>query len=161
MKIDMLQALSLINLNSACIKCENIESDFLSVLDNEVINGNILEETNKVKVEKSLINEDEQRELREVDEKLIEFIGALLNKINSNNYENKVEVKDIYNQEIKGDNRVTEMTAKSEMVYDRLLSLGGKGGTDSYKIRLFAIKLSSVGPRKIIRPSIYHRAITD
>lgn len=101
MKIDMLQALSLINLNSACIKCENIESDFLSVLDNEVINGNILEETNKVKVEKSLINEDEQRELREVDEKLIEFIGALLNKINSNNYENKVEVKDIYNQEIK------------------------------------------------------------
>ena len=44
MKIDMLQALSLINLNSACIKCENIESDFLSVLDNEVINGNILEE---------------------------------------------------------------------------------------------------------------------
>lgn len=97
----MLQALSLINLNSACIKCENIESDFLSVLDNEVINGNILEETNKVKVEKSLINEDEQRELREVDEKLIEFIGALLNKINSNNYENKVEVKDIYNQEIK------------------------------------------------------------
>ena len=77
MKIDMLQALSLINLNSACIKCENIESDFLSVLDNEVINGNILEETNKVKVEKSLINEDEQRELREVDEKLIEFINDI------------------------------------------------------------------------------------
>ena len=28
------------------------------------------------------------------------------------------------------------MTAKSEMVYGRLLSLDGKGGTDSYKISL-------------------------
>jgi len=28
---------------------------------------------------------------------------------------------------IKGDNGVTEMTAKSEMVYGRLLLLGGKG----------------------------------
>ena len=62
---------------------------------------------------------------------------------------------------VKSRMRVTEMTAKSEMVYGRLLSLGGKGGTDSYKIRLFAIKLSSVGPRKIIRPSIYYHPITD
>ena len=28
---------------------------------------------------------------------------------------------------IKGDNGVTEMTAKTEMVYGRLLSLGGEG----------------------------------
>ena len=54
-----------------------------------------------------------------------------------------------------------EMTAKSEMVCNRLLPSGRKGGTDSYKIRLFVVKLSSAGPCKIIRSSIYHRTITD
>ena len=39
--------------------------------------------------------------------------------------------------------------------------LGWGGATDSYKIRLFMVKLFSASPRKIIRPSIYHRAITD
>ena len=36
-----------------------------------------------------------------------------------------------------------------------------KSGTDSYGIRLFMAKRSGTGPRKIIRPSIYHRTITD
>ena len=62
---------------------------------------------------------------------------------------------------IKGDNGVTEMTAKSEMVCYRLLSSGGKGGTDSYKIWLFVAKRSSVGPCKLIRLNIYHHTITD
>ena len=34
--------------------------------------------------------------------------------------------------------------------------LGWGGATDSYKIQLLVVKLSSAGPRKIIRPSIYH-----
>ena len=34
--------------------------------------------------------------------------------------------------------------------------LGCGGATDSYKIQLLVVKLSSAGPRKIIRPSIYH-----
>ena len=62
---------------------------------------------------------------------------------------------------IKGENRVTEMTAKSGMVYGRLLSSGGKGGTDSYKIWLFMVKCSSADPCKLIRPEVYHRPITD
>ena len=62
---------------------------------------------------------------------------------------------------IKGDNGVTEMTAKSEMVCYRLLSLGGERGTDSYKIRLFVAKRSSIGLCKLIRPDVYYRAITD
>jgi len=53
------------------------------------------------------------------------------------------------------------MTAKSEIVYGKLLSLGGERATDSYKIRLFMIKLSSAGSCKLIHPSIYHRTITD
>ena len=39
--------------------------------------------------------------------------------------------------------RVTEMTAKSEMVYNRLLSMAGKGTTDSYGIRLLVVKRSA------------------
>ena len=53
------------------------------------------------------------------------------------------------------------MTAKTEMVYGRLLSLGGKGGTDSYKIRLFIVKRSSAGSCKLIRPDVYNRTITE
>ena len=52
------------------------------------------------------------------------------------------------------------MTAKSEMVYGRLLSLDGKGGTDSYKIRQFVVKRSGADHHKIIHPDVYHRAIT-
>jgi len=62
---------------------------------------------------------------------------------------------------VKSRMRVTEMTAKTEMVYGRILSLGGKGGTNSYKIRLFIVKRSSVGSCKLIRPDAYHRAITE
>ncbi len=57
--------------------------------------------------------------------------------------------------------RVTEMTAKSKMVYSRILSLGGKGTTDSYRIRLFIVKLSSAGPCKLIYSDVYHCTITD
>ncbi|WP_257881902.1 hypothetical protein [Prevotella histicola] len=53
------------------------------------------------------------------------------------------------------------MTVKSEMVCYRLLSLGGERGTDSYKIRLFVAKRSSIGLCKLIRPDVYYRAITD
>ncbi|ERJ73060.1 hypothetical protein HMPREF9148_02781 [Prevotella sp. F0091] len=53
------------------------------------------------------------------------------------------------------------MTAKTEMVYGRILSLGGKGGTNSYKIRLFIVKRSSADPCKIIHLDVYHRTITD
>jgi len=56
---------------------------------------------------------------------------------------------------------VTEMTAKSKMVCNRLLRLSGERGTDSYKIRLFMVKRSSADPCKIIRSSTYHRTITD
>ena len=38
----------------------------------------------------------------------------------------------VYNQMIKGGNGVMEMTAKSEMVYGRVLSLDGERGADSY-----------------------------
>ena len=62
---------------------------------------------------------------------------------------------------IKGRKGVAEMTAKTEMVYGRLLSLGGKGGTDSYKIRLFIVKRSSVGSCKLIHSFTYHRTITE
>ena len=53
------------------------------------------------------------------------------------------------------------MTAKSEMVCNRLLRLSGERGTDSYGTRLFMVKRSGAGPCKLIPPSIYHRAITD
>ena len=53
------------------------------------------------------------------------------------------------------------MTAKTEMVYGRILSLGEKGGTNSYKIRLFIVKRSSADPCKIIRLDAYHCAITN
>ncbi|WP_449032259.1 hypothetical protein [Prevotella histicola] len=53
------------------------------------------------------------------------------------------------------------MTAKSEMVCNRLLFLGGERATDSYEIRLFMVKCSGTGPRKITRLDIYHRTITD
>ena len=62
---------------------------------------------------------------------------------------------------IKGRKGVTEMTVKTEMVYGRILSLGGKGGTNSYKIRLFIVKRSSADPCKIIHLDVYHRTITD
>ena len=62
---------------------------------------------------------------------------------------------------VKCENGVTEMTAKSEMVCNRLLRLGGEKGTDSYKIRLFVAKCSGTDPRKITRLDIYHRTITD
>ncbi len=35
--------------------------------------------------------------------------------------------------------------------------LGWGGATDSYKIQLLVVKLSSAGPRKIIRLDVYHR----
>ena len=53
------------------------------------------------------------------------------------------------------------MTAKSEMVYGRLLLLDGEGATDSYKIRLLVVKRSSAGPRKISRLEVCHRTITE
>ena len=45
------------------------------------------------------------------------------------------------------------MTAKSKMVYGRLLSSGGKGGTDSYKIRLFVVKCSGTDPIRLSVPT--------
>ena len=39
--------------------------------------------------------------------------------------------------------------------------LGWRGATDSYGIWLFVVILSSAGPRKIIRPSIYHHPKTE
>ena len=39
--------------------------------------------------------------------------------------------------------------------------LGWGGATDSYKIRLFMVKRSSVGSCKLIRPDAYHRTITE
>ena len=62
---------------------------------------------------------------------------------------------------IKGDNGVTEMTAKSEMRCNRLLRLSGERGTDSYKTRLFVAKLSGADPRKIIHPFIYWKSHTN
>ena len=62
---------------------------------------------------------------------------------------------------IKGEKGVTEMTAKSEMVCNRLLRLSGERGTDSYKIRLFVAKRSGAGSCKLIRPDAYHRTITN
>ena len=53
------------------------------------------------------------------------------------------------------------MTAKSEMVCNRLLRLSGERGTDSYKIRLLVVKRSSSGSCKIIHLDVYHRTITD
>ncbi|MBW4756733.1 hypothetical protein [Prevotella histicola] len=53
------------------------------------------------------------------------------------------------------------MTAKSEMVCNRLLRLSGERGTDSYKIRLLVVKRSSAGPRKISRLEVCHRTITE
>ena len=38
----------------------------------------------------------------------------------------------VYNQEIKSENGVMEMTAKSEKVYKRILSLDGERGAYSY-----------------------------
>ena len=51
------------------------------------------------------------------------------------------------------------MTAKSKKVCKSFV-LGWERSTDSYKIRLLVVKRSGAGPRKIIRPSIYHRTIT-
>ena len=62
---------------------------------------------------------------------------------------------------VKSKGRVTEMTVKSEIVYGRLLLLDGEGATDSYKIRLFVVKRSSAGPRKISRLEVCHRTITE
>ena len=62
---------------------------------------------------------------------------------------------------VKSKGRVTEMTAKSKMVYGRLLRLGGERGTDSYKIRLFVVKRFSAGPCKITRIEVCHRTITE
>ena len=53
------------------------------------------------------------------------------------------------------------MTTKSGMVCNRLLRLGGERGTGSYEIRLFMVKRSGTDPCKIIRPDVYHHAITD
>ena len=39
--------------------------------------------------------------------------------------------------------------------------LGWGGATYSYKIQLLVVKLSGAGPRKIIRPSIYHHPKTE
>ena len=52
------------------------------------------------------------------------------------------------------------MTAKSEMVYGRLLLLDGEGATDSYETRLFVAKRSGADPCKLIRLDAYHRTIT-
>ena len=41
------------------------------------------------------------------------------------------------------------------------LVLGWGGATYSYKIQLLVVKLSGAGPRKIIRPSIYHHPKTE
>ena len=37
----------------------------------------------------------------------------------------------------------------------------GERETDSYGIRLLVVKRSSAGSCKLIRPSIFHRTITD
>ncbi|WP_449031587.1 hypothetical protein [Prevotella histicola] len=52
------------------------------------------------------------------------------------------------------------MTAKSGMVWNRLLFLGGERTTDSYEIRLFVVKRSGTVPCKLIRLDAYHRTIT-
>jgi len=62
---------------------------------------------------------------------------------------------------IKGDNGVTEMTANSGKVFNRLLSSGGKGETHSYWIQQLMIKLSRAVSCKLICLYIYHRTITD
>jgi len=56
---------------------------------------------------------------------------------------------------------VTEMTAKSGMVFNRLLSSGGKGETHSYWIQQLMIELSRAVSCKFICLSIYYRTITD
>ena len=61
---------------------------------------------------------------------------------------------------VKCENGVTEMTAKSEIVYGSLLLLDGEGETDSYKTRLFVAKRSGADPCKLIRLDAYHRTIT-
>ena len=61
---------------------------------------------------------------------------------------------------VKSKGRVTEMTVKSGMVCNRLLSLGGERATDSYEIRQFVVKRSGADHHKIIHPDVYHRAIT-
>ena len=84
MKIDMLQALSLRGQNSDCVKNKNSSEDFLSTLINQFTNKDDIELNNKTIVEEDLkktINESNQE--NEIDESLIESIGTLLNKINS------------------------------------------------------------------------------
>lgn len=84
MKIDMLQALSLRGQNSDGIKNKNSSEDFLSTLINQFTNKDDIELNNKTIVEEDLkktINESNQE--NEIDESLIESIGTLLNKINS------------------------------------------------------------------------------
>jgi len=83
-KIDMLQALSLRGQNSDCVKNKNSSEDFLSTLINQFTNKDDIELNNKTIVEEDLkktINESNQE--NEIDESLIESIGTLLNKINS------------------------------------------------------------------------------
>ena len=84
MKIDMLQALSLRGQNSDCVKNKNSSEDFLSTLINQFTNKDDIELNNKTIVEEDLkktINESNQE--NEIYESLIESIGTLLNKINS------------------------------------------------------------------------------
>ena len=84
MKIDMLQALSLRGQNSEGVKNKNSSEDFLSTLINQFTNKDDIELNNKTIVEEDLkktINESNQE--NEIDESLIESIGTLLNKINS------------------------------------------------------------------------------
>lgn len=84
MKIDMLQALSLRGQNSDGVKNKNSSEDFLSTLINQFTNKDDIELNNKTIVEEDLkktINESNQE--NEIDESLIESIGTLLNKINS------------------------------------------------------------------------------
>lgn len=92
MKIDMLQALSSMGLNSAGVKNENIEENFLSILSNQLVNENGIEVNTETKVEEHLEKAiTESDEDNEIDEKLIEIIGSLLNGVNSDINKNPFE----------------------------------------------------------------------
>lgn len=94
MKIDMLQALSLRGQNSDGVKNKNSSEDFLSTLINQFTNKDDIELNNKTIVEEDLkktINESNQE--NEIDESLIESIGTLLNKINSDTNKDSESVK--------------------------------------------------------------------
>ena len=63
---------------------------------------------------------------------------------------------------IKDNNGVTEMTANSGMVFNRLLSSGGKGETHSYWIQQLMIKLSRAVSRKLsVSPSTTEQLRTN